>query len=150
MNKAERRTKLLNYLHNLMEDEPQRFNIGTYISAASPHDLETAREEWPERHRRGRKLECGTSACLVGHLPVLFPDSFFWSSGENVRNALVRLKENNEFVCEMVLEDFFGSSAENWKMIIYPEHYQKPPTLQDVLDRMYELHEEELVCKDYE
>jgi hypothetical protein len=78
-----------------MEDEPQRFNIGTYISAASPHDLETARAEWPERHRCGRKLECGTSACLVGHLPVLFPDSFFWSSGENVRNALVRLKENN-------------------------------------------------------
>lgn len=147
MTQIDKRIKLINYLHNMLEFAPTCFNLSTYLTAESPEAFDAATNNWPVQHRRGQQLECGTTACVVGHLPVVFPNDFKWKPTSEVTAQV--FTTDDVYVCEMTMEEFFGCSATDWSCVIYPENYGPADdiTLQQVLDKIYEIHDLDIADK---
>jgi hypothetical protein len=123
----ERFQHLLAYLTRLNEEEPEVFSLTHWMAGKHAHK---AVASWVERASKGEPLNCGTTACVVGHLPVAFPDDFSWNSGEviqvvyrgsvldqwgfafNTRSAVYGLSE------------YFGGAPGEWDSIIYMRGYE--------------------------
>jgi hypothetical protein len=118
-----RMERLIAHLEWVEREEPARFNLEHWMSASSEKELLQAIDEWPERALQRRELNCGTSACVVGHLPAVFPEDWSWEdigSGE----ASVHLRSGSgELRSSDLLSDFFGGEAGNWSRIIYSDAY---------------------------
>lgn len=118
--------KLVRHLEHLQKNEPEAFDLKSWVSAQSNKFL----QEWPKRYKRKEKLDCGTAACLVGHLPLIFPKHWEWSGATQVVRPLRPDSHHRN------LAEFFGLDADFWKKTIYSEFY-RAPLLEVVLRRLH-------------
>ena len=143
----ERLDTLTTYLERLNEEEPEAFDLGSWMASDSREELEKAMEEWPERYKKGEPLNCGTSACVAGHLPIVFPGDFAWSDigHETTIGWVYRVEPDMpQFsLSGQGLADYFGGERSDWQRTIYPEYYTDvEPTLPNVLKRIIEIYEQ--------
>ena len=147
--KKERFEHLIAYLTQLNKTDPGAFSLREWLQADSRTNLLKALEEWPERHKKGQPLNCGTTACLVGHLPVAFPGDFTWRDLNHteivnyVMTTEVPDLPSRTKVGEAVLCEYFGGTENAWTQIIYPRWYDtaQPVKLTAVLERLKELYD---------
>ncbi len=130
-----RRLKLIRHLEYIRDTEPERFDLHSWMSG---DNIDEARTQWPKRLKQKKPLNCGTSACVVGHLPLIFPNCFKWA-GNFVfcaKRNLIDYHSSEKFY----LSQFFGGS--DWDNIIFESNYPDPSniTIDDVLKRIYTLH----------
>lgn len=142
LSKFERLDRLTEYLSKLNETEPERFSLKYWAASASIEKLTQAQSEWRQRYEAGEPLNCGTSACVVGHMPTVFPDTFRWgprvmpgSNDEKPHVASVRWTSEargKSFATECTdgvnvaagaLAKFFGGTVNDWDRIIYVNTY---------------------------
>lgn len=125
---AERLETLIGYLRRLQETEPDRFDIRRWVSSHDLKDMTKARKQWPKRYKEGQPLDCGTSACVVGHLAVVFPEDFQWEyapeTGTVIRVACV-IPGYESVVGALHMARLFGGRALDWSDIIFPEAYTR-------------------------
>lgn len=115
--------KLTQHMQWVTDNDPDSFDLCTWfvaVDAATFADersqLERAKREWPKRLAAGKKLDCGTTACLVGHLPLVFPKTFKW----DVENETVYRRGYRSFQCDdRDLEWYFEVDRYVWKQVIY-------------------------------
>lgn len=135
--------KLIKYFEWLNENEPSAFNIQNWIKSHSEENLNRAIEEWQDRAKKKTELNCGTAACVVGHLPNIFPKKFKWIN-KGASGCVIQIESEGLDEKEF-LSDHFGGTKHQWKSIIfsfvYPEHDGNPP-LSVVLKRIKSLYKE--------
>lgn len=123
--------RLAEHLEEVWRRDPGSFNLETWFSATDATAsrlketkiLQHALDAWPERWAAGESLNCGTSACLVGHLPLIFPDDFEW----NIDNRMVLAQfaepeDNRTGATPEHLRYYFALSRLFWAGAIYPEN----------------------------
>jgi len=138
-----RRVKLIKHLRYLQSTEPRAFNLRQWVQARSAKAVKEAIESWPDRFKRGEELNCGTSACVVGHLPLVFPRQFKWFHLPRKRFASVVTRDwGMDAECELYL--FFGEGHTiQWFDVIYQSQYKvKHVKLHHVLERIEAMHAE--------
>ena len=147
--------ELLDYLEQLNENEPEAFDLDTWMGADSRAELLTAMREWPSKHQKGEKLNCGTAACLVGHLPVIFPQAFYWKLPRTRHSAVVQgvvyrhtvPRDVSHYTGPWALTEYFGGTSAEWQDIIYSDSYcdegfedDEDVPLEAVLNRLTQLY----------
>ena len=161
--KKRRFNTLLDYLTELNEKEPERFNLSAWMTTYKDKNLIEAVTTWVDRYQKGDPLNCGTTACLVGHMPVIFPRAFSWvapghffgatsfdtddldASVSYHPNGLAKVR-SNWFEAQWT-EDFFGGGVDIWRQIIFGTNYPEDAigvhgiTLDAVLKRLEKLYE---------
>jgi len=111
--------KLIDHLKEVERRDPASFNLKAWIRSVRTDDatsVSQATEEWPRRWADGETLNCNTTACLVGHLPLVFPDDFQWQHGE-LSGWYVRTKYGQK--AEDRLATYFGLTWCFWFSAIY-------------------------------
>lgn len=105
MNK-ERLIKIAEFLENLPE---HKFDFSAYVILGSKQPLEALCSL--EEH-------CGTTACAIGWLPAIFPESFKWVKdwSDELSPALV---ENDEWN-ENDIRDFLEIDQRNYDFLFIP------------------------------
>jgi hypothetical protein len=138
----ERINKLIAHLEKVQEIDPDSFDLAHWFRGSSPEEVQQAMNEWSTRWEEGKNLNCGTTACLVGHLPLVFPENFRWiqdtsaldgtplpvgiveyiNHGRMLAPALFRPVGDKESAAHNLVR-FFGGTADEWCDIIYGEYY---------------------------
>ena len=156
--KKKRFNYLLDYMTELNNTEPQRFDIRSWmintehknddpgldmrVPGAIPRHTRKAREEWLERYENNEPLNCDTTACVYGHFPLAFPKYFEWVTYNE--STYIRSKDNGSYSCEGAATDiseFLGGSINDWHRIIMPSSYGSGnPSLDIVIARIEELY----------
>lgn len=117
---------LIRYLAELQRRDPASFDIRTWFAASAGVEdpngpraaVVKARRDWPERWKAGQTLDCGTTACLMGHLLVAFPGDWGWSlSGLNVVGTFAG--SPLAYSPTGAMERYFGLQASFWARTIY-------------------------------
>ena len=137
---------LVDHLEWVRKNDPDSFSL-TYWMGSQGDDMVGDRHdktEWAARKEEGRKLNCGTTACLVGMLPVVFPKRFKWGEigGSDWLQDFSEIDgvvdtENNS-VEEKSLVDIFGGNFSFWEKTIRESEwdYKRKVTAYDVIRRL--------------
>jgi hypothetical protein len=138
-------SKLIVYLKYIATTEPEVFDLSEWFTAKTRVDAEHAMLMWPGQYAKGEKLNCGTAACLVGHLPVAFPDDWRYEihNGTNVEIKWDPL--GYDYISDTLCQFFGGDRGDSqWETIIYTTSYpdQSRVTIDQVIDRIEALYEE--------
>lgn len=143
---------LVAYLTWLKAEQPQRFDLsvwGPREELGLHTQLEVA-EQWEEARDKGKLLPCGTAACLVGHLPLAFPDGWCYmevpvsTQGPFPTEVRAYMKCGTSGMAVATLTTclswFFGGNGSDWTSIIYPDSYASViVSIDEVLNRLEEL-----------
>jgi hypothetical protein len=128
----ERLQKLIKHLEYIAATEPRTFNLKQWFVSADMSSCEEAIAQWAERYEKQQPLGCGTSACVVGHLPLVFPEDFEWE----LQSIPLMSGEQQAYVCGKgcvahgdvtcaTLAEYFGGNSSVWGMIIYEDEYEE-------------------------
>jgi len=124
----ERLEKLIVHLEEVARRDPGSFNLNFWMASDSQYDLRQALRTWSKRWKAGETLNCGTTACLAGHLPLVFPGEFAWERDGNYwagsfSGVHVRCKTHSGFLelSTADLERFFGISFTFWDQTIHTD-----------------------------
>lgn len=144
--------RLIEHLKYIEENDPEAFSLSQWFVSQNPDSFAEAVEKWPLRGAAKQPLQCGTSACVVGHLPVVFPEYFAWiqtpplsHSRETSGRVVVKTPDTepayvaaeevlffgtspNDVTCS-TLATFFGAEEPIWSLIIYDSEY--PPEVRE-------------------
>ena len=113
----ERLKRLIEHLEYIEENDPKAFSLSQWFVSPDLDSYQEAVAQWPLRGKAKQPLQCGTSACVVGHLPAVFPDDFAWiqlpplsHSHETSGKVVLKTPDNEpeDVAAEEVL--FFGTS----------------------------------------
>lgn len=164
----ERLKRLIEHLKYIEHHDPEAFNLSQWFVSQDMNSYREAVEQWPLRGKAKQPLQCGTSACVVGHLPVVFPEDFAWiqmppliHSHETSGRVVLKTPDTdpvdvaaeevlffgtspNDVTCS-TLATFFGAASHIWALIIYDNEY--PPDVKEngevplccVLDRLQDV-----------
>jgi hypothetical protein len=124
--------KLIKHLEHIERDEPDVFDLASWFKGPS-----SALTQWRENHKQRKPLNCGTTACMVGHMAVIFKE-FTW------RNQDVYFVASGECLDATNLPEFLGGTRSVWQFIIYDTHYPQAaqePLLPHVLARLRLVHD---------
>ncbi len=127
MNKigAGRLLKLADFLDMV---HPSKFNLNEWVSGRKPDQMSEAPT---------KKGDCGTTACAVGWLPVLFPKSWSWRTPKawydsfgNMANAEIHYKRwpNADLTQGQKLSaaaDFFSIDYDDASELFMPDAYRQ-------------------------
>jgi hypothetical protein len=138
----ERLDRLIKHMEWIEETEPERFDLDSWMRG----DVTRAMTEWPQRFAEGRELNCNTTACVAGNLPLLFPESWRWEitshytvvCPSNIEDAEAWWSDIEDgTVMAGLLAEFLGGTTGEWYSTIYLEHYDEDPVeLRPVLERL--------------
>lgn len=140
--KQQRWIKLIGYFEELLRTQPDRFSLLEWICSPSKNDLIEAMDVWPLNHSMGAELNCGTAACVCGHLPVVFPTVFRWHQIENEQDLAAYsasvchtdpAKRSKDWAEPLMMEKYFGGTSSQWERIIEPHHYSEADPPLDVV-----------------
>jgi hypothetical protein len=146
MNKTQlkRLDKMIAHLEEVERRDPASFALENWVEGDTEENLEEAITTWRKRWKKGETLNCGTSACVVGHLPLVFPQHFEWSDSQDrddedtsvttVRTKATAKHKSLEFTkhswwqsegldATEELAGFFGGEDSDWDDIIYVGGY---------------------------
>ena len=138
--------ELIHYLENLLANEPERFNLTAWLTAETSDDLQAAVETWAERHRKGEPLNCGTTACVYGHFPVIWPKTFAYHTNPRtdtmakgtVVSRLPPAEGDYHSHEHEHAARWLGGTPFDWQLIFFPRYYDcEHPPLSDVLERLH-------------
>lgn len=110
MNK-ERLIKMAEFLEKLPE---HKFDFSSYVHLGSKSPSEALAN--PEEH-------CGTTACAIGWLPAMFPESFKWV-GENIGswgNYMLPVLIENDMWSEGDIRGFLGINFNQYDFLFVPD-----------------------------
>lgn len=110
MNK-ERLIKMAEFLEKLPE---HKFDFSSYVHLGSKSPSEALAN--PEEH-------CGTTACAIGWLPAMFPESFKWV-GENIGswgNDMLPVLIENDMWSEGDIRGFLGINFTAYDFLFIPD-----------------------------
>jgi len=128
--KSYRFKRLLRHLEYINETEPEVFDLKTFVNVNRHSNF---RILWPVALKAKKPLNCGTTACIIGHMPLIF-EEFRWQGGH------VEDHDGNT-AREWSCADFFGGHHDAWHNIIYSSNYaSEHPPLSDVLKRLHKLY----------
>lgn len=125
--------KLIKYLEHIEQHEPEVFDLCSWFSGGTGATL----FEWRKRHKQRKPLNCGTTACVVGHMAVIF-NEFEWNRKNNLEKNVV-VAQTGQWVGKAVLASFFGGTCDVWEAVIYDAWYRcgsGNTKLSDVLARL--------------
>lgn len=120
--------RLIQHLVWVLRESPESFGLEDWFRGPeldNDENLSPVFEEWRARYADRRPLECNTTACVVGHLPLVFPQDFRWMETCD-SGAAVRLNyegEDYSVVDGTFLSYYFGGSRYAWDRIIQPRNY---------------------------
>jgi hypothetical protein len=128
--KSFRFKRLLKHLEYINETEPEVFDLDTFVNHNAHPQFTTL---WPRALRAKKPLNCGTTACIIGHMPLIFKE-FMWHDGYVKSRTGTTTRES-------ACADFFGGTSDAWQGIIYNVHYATDdPPLEEVLERLHTLY----------
>lgn len=127
--KQKRLRTLMDHLARVNDNDPESFDLTAWHNGKISGALDA--------HLEGRSLsDCGFSGCVVGHMPLLFPEDFKWGRGDNgVWDIdVVHLRHGNrwEVACSDEVAMYFGGSGEQWMRIIHRSYYTSREHLEPV------------------
>jgi hypothetical protein len=131
MNKLQRQRldKLIAHLEEVERRDPDSFDLSDWIQAESPDDLVKAIRTWRRRWKKGETLNCGTAACVAGHLPLVFPRKFKWRitqfCGADSHTGDVVSNDAPWGIDQEDLAEYFGGISWQWKSIIRGANYSE-------------------------
>lgn len=132
--RRERFEKLIAYFERLLENEPTAFTLKHWFIGGFDGAEDEARRSWIQRAEAGEPLDCGTAACVVGHLPVIFPGEFTWEAD----NYLIKVMRGGVFMdqrtcspafgapkrsAEAMLHEYLGGYGGAWSDVIHVRNY---------------------------
>jgi hypothetical protein len=138
--------RLIQHLVWVLRESPESFGLDDWFRGPeldNDENLLPVFEEWRARYADRRPLECNTTACVVGHLPLVFPQDFWWMETCD-SGAAVRIHfegEDYSVVDGKFLSHYFGGSRYAWDRIIQPRYYpqEDDTTVGPVLSRLRRL-----------
>lgn len=113
--------RLIDHLTKIEVETPEAFRLSSW----SHGDTKLLYKVWKEETKAGKPLSCGASACVVGHMTVIFPEDFYWHfplTGGWSSTPSVMLRGRYYFNASQ-LASYFGGTRWQWKDIIYPTNY---------------------------
>lgn len=127
----DRLNAIINHLWHIHATEPERFNLDSWICSDTEENLTEAISTWQHRHAARQPLNCNTAACFAGHLPLVFPDVFFWEKAfgaltahRGVVSCTPEFRDGDHTtVNEHALAKFFGGTPEQWARVIFSTYY---------------------------
>lgn len=140
MDQKQNREKLLAHLRYIQEHEPESFDLGVW-----GNNLDKAKAA--EKHfAESGTVNCGFAGCVVGHLPFVFQNIFYYNAPSGVME--VATIEDGIEVEEAYLAKFLGGETDDWRNIIYEDEYEDEygdvlpvVSIDLVIDRIQDLHD---------
>jgi len=119
-----RLVRLAEHLEEVQRRDPASFGIAVWLTTTSGDeaDLRRAVNEWPERWETGEELDCNTVACMVGHLPLVFPDDWFWNADLHTVETQFTAMSGSAWMTDN-LQKYFGLMMDFWYDAIYEDTY---------------------------
>jgi hypothetical protein len=111
--------KLIKHLEWVLKKCPETFDLKSWFEGETEEDIRSACKKWPKYAKKGKALNCNTTACLVGNLPLVFPKKFEWVP---TIGDLCSMEVENEFALPVnawQLYEFFGGNENFWATIIH-------------------------------
>lgn len=140
---------LLDYMHELFDTEPEVFSLTNFIFSEDQKGLKSAMKDWAKRYQKGEPLNCGTSACIIGHLPVAFPGLFGWGENRGHYSDVLARTECGSSTCgekfiiegrveEDIMAMAFGGTSQQWRNVIYVDEYDRDEWVNPDVDDEFE------------
>jgi hypothetical protein len=145
--RKKRLKKLIAHLEEVQKRDPESFDLSFWIRGTDGKALLDAVDTWLDRWKKGETLNCGTAACVVGHLPLAFPRSFRWRRPQrnspitNVSRCDAMAAALDDLKASAMLAEFFGGTWQDWDNVIYERKYGDGPRVRvsQVIARLYSL-----------
>lgn len=137
--KTARRRKLINHLKKVERTNPHTFHLSDWVSLSLGDSIESLVNDLS----KGRSHPCGTTCCVAGNLPIIFPEDWEFPMSLHSGEYMGGVRYVSAGDCLSIsshMAGFFGGSRENWSRVIYPENYIGVATIEMVIEKISILH----------